>query len=243
MKVSIVNDYIELSKNVSKFIINYVNDNPNSLLCLAGGDTPLYTYKLLIEAHLKKEVDFSKCKFVSLDEWVGLGEEDKGSCVETLHSNLYKFLNLNTEQICFFDGLTEDLEAECKRVDKFIFENKGIDIILLGVGINGHLGFNEPGVDDSLYSNVVELDSSTIKVSEKYFDKKQEVAKGITLGMKHIYEARNILLMANGEKKASIIEKTLKVEKSSMIPSTLIRDNEKTVIFLDKKAAMYLEKI
>lgn len=241
MKVNVLENYEKMSKSVAEYIINYVNNKPESLLCLAGGDTPLLTYQYLVEAAEKKEVDFSKCKFVSLDEWIGLGEDVKGSCVETLYRTIYGKLPIEKDQVCFFNGVAKDLEVECKRVDKFIFDNSGVDIMLLGIGMNGHLGFNEPNVDTNLYCTVISLDPVTKTVGAKYFDQEVDVTSGITLGMKHIMESKSIILMANALKKADIVKATVEGEISVKVPASLARNVDNSQIFLDKEAASKLK--
>lgn len=242
MKINIYENYELMSKRVSEYIIDTVKKNPESLLCLAGGDTPLKTYEYLVESHNNKEVNFSKCKFVGLDEWVGLAKETKGSCVEMLNKHLYGKLELRENQVCFFDGLASDLENECKKVDQFIFDNNGIDLILLGLGMNGHLGFNEPNIDPDLYCTVVELDEVTTTVGEKYFNENIELKKGITIGMKHIFNSNIKIIMANGERKADIVKKVVENKKTREIPASLLIDEKSLDIFLDFGAASKLKK-
>lgn len=243
MKVNIRENYDAMSKSVSDQIINYINNKPESLLCLAGGDTPLKTFEYLVKADENKEVDFSKAKFVSLDEWVGLGSSTKGSCVETLYTHLYDKLSINVEkQVCFFDGLSEDLDKECKRVDEFIGGSNGIDICLLGIGMNGHLGFNEPNVDPELKCSVIPLDPVTKTVGAKYFDEDVNVTAGITVGLKHLLASKELILIANAEKKAEIVKKTIEGKITIEVPSTMARKNENSVIYLDEEAASKLEK-
>nr|WP_253199142.1 glucosamine-6-phosphate deaminase [Clostridium gasigenes] len=231
-----------MSKKASEYIIDTVNKKPESLLCLAGGDTPLKTYEYLVEAYNNNEVNFSKCKFVGLDEWVGLSKEVKGSCFEMLNKHLYSKLNLKENQVCFFDGIATNLEDECKRVDKFIFDNNNIDLVLLGVGMNGHLGFNEPNIDPNLYCTVVKLQEVTTKVGVKYFNENIELKKGITIGMKHIFKSNKKIIIANGEKKADIIKKIVENKKTIDIPASLLIDEKSLNIFLDNGAASKLKK-
>lgn len=243
MKVVVKKNYKEMSKGVADHIIQYINNKPEALLCFAGGDTPLQTYAYLVEAAANGEVDFSKCSFVSLDEWGGLGPETKGSCVETLYNCLYNKLPIDLEkQVCFFDGKSESLEDECKRVDKFIFDRNGIDIALLGIGMNGHLGFNEPGSDLESYSNIVPLDPVTKKVGAKYFEEELDLTVGITVGLKHLLNATDVILIANEAKKADIVKKTIEGEITNEVPSSLARKGTNSFIFLDEDAASKLEK-
>ena len=242
MKISIKENYDKMSKKAADFIINYINNKPDTLLCIAGGETPMCIFKYLAEYSSQKKVDFSKCKFVSLDEWVGLGRDTRGSCKETLYNHFFDLINITKEQICFFDGLTSDLEKECKRVDKFISDNGNIDLIVLGIGMNGHIGFNEPNVPLDTYCHVVGLDPVTKDVSVKYFDKALDVKQGISLGMKTINEADTILLIANDLRKSDIVKKTIEGEKTPKVPSSLLKDFPKLYFFLDEAAASKLDK-
>lgn len=242
MKVNIRENYDEMSKAVADKIISYVNNKPDSLLCLAGGDTPLKTFEYLVKASENKEVDFSKAKFVSLDEWVGLGASIKGSCVETLYTHLYDKLPINIkEQVCFFNGLTEDLDKECKRVDDFIEDNNGIDLCLLGIGMNGHLGFNEPGVNPELKCVVVPLHPISVKVGAKYFEEGVKLTSGITVGLKHLLSSKDLILIANAEKKAEIVKKTVEDEITIEVPSSMARKNKNSSIYLDSEAGSKLK--
>lgn len=242
MKVIVKKDYYEMSKGVANHIINYINNKPDSLLCFAGGDTPLQTYAYLVEAAANGQVDFSKCSFVSLDEWGGLGPETKGSCVETLYNHLYNKLPINVEkQVCFFNGKAENLEDECKRVDEFIFNKGNIDISLLGIGMNGHLGFNEPGADEEMYSGVIPLDPITKTVGSKYFEEELDLNVGITLGLKHLLNSNDVILIANASKKADIVKETVEGEISNKVPSSLARKCNSSFIYLDEEAASKLK--
>ncbi|WP_028777959.1 glucosamine-6-phosphate deaminase [Shimazuella kribbensis] len=242
MQLNILENYEQMSQATAQTIIECVMKKPKSLLCLAGGHTPLRTFELLVEAAQNQQVDFRQCHFVSLDEWVGLGKDTAGSCKETLYHTLFDPLSIREEQICFFDGLTSDLATESQRIDSFIHQHQQIDLILLGVGMNGHLGFNEPNVNPDLYSHIVDLDPITKQVSSKYFDTKLEVKQGITLGMKHIFEAGNILLIANNVKKSAIVQQTVEGEITTKIPSTLLQNHPNVHVFLDQAAASKLER-
>ena len=240
MEIIIKQDYDKMSKEAADFIVNYINNKPETLLCIAGGETPAGILKYLVEASNDKKVDFSKCKFVSLDEWVGLGRETKGSCIETLYNNFFDPIHAREDQICFFDGLADNMENECKKVDKFISDHGNLDLIVLGIGMNGHIGFNEPNVPIDTYCHVVDLDPITKDVSVKYFDEALDVKQGISLGMKTINESDTILLMANEERKAEIVRKTVNEEKTPLVPSSLLKDFPKLYFFLDKAAASKL---
>ena len=240
MNIKVLTDYEEMSKCTAEFIIEFVQKKPDSLLCLAGGHTPLRTFGFLVDAVKNGKVDFDRCKFVGLDEWVGLGRSVKGSCQETLYNSLFHRILIPKENICFFDGLAEDLGAECRRIDDFISTNGKIDLIMLGLGLNGHLGFNEPNVNVNLFSHVVELDEITKEVASKYFEEEVSIKKGISLGMQHIMDSDTIILIANGPKKAEIVKQTVERERTNKVPSSLIRDLPNVQLFLDKGAASLL---
>ncbi len=242
MKTITFKDSVEVSEAVAAEIIKIVNQKPNAVICIAGGDTPLPVMQELIREADQKKVDFSKAYFVGLDEWVGLGKETKGSCIQTLQDNLYGPLGLREEQIIFFDGKTSDLEKELDRINTFIAKN-GLDFILLGIGMNGHIGFNEPGVKIDSEAQVVALDEVTTTVMTKYFDEQLPLTEGITLGFKQILAAKNIVLMATGVKKAEIVKKTVKTEPTNQLPATVLKLAEKEADFyLDEAAASLLEE-
>lgn len=243
MKVNILESYNDMSKAVADHIINYIENKPNSLFCFAGGDTPLKAYEYISNEINSRNIDVSKVKFVSLDEWVGIGHETKGSCIEMLYKHLYNKIPINIqEQVCFFNGKSENLEYECNRVDKFIFDNGGLDISLLGIGMNGHLGFNEPNVNPNLYCTVITLDEVTKTVGTKYFENEVKITAGITVGLKHIFKSKEVILIANGEKKADIVKKTVEGEKTIQVPSSLVNDSTNSFIYLDRSAANKLKK-
>lgn len=226
-----------LAKAVSDQIESLLQKKTDALICIAGGETPLKTMAELVRRNKKGKIDFSKAYFVGLDEWVGLGRETKGSCRQTLYDYFYDQLdNVQPDHICFFDGKASDLDNECKRIDTFIEERGGIDFILLGIGMNGHIGFNEPGVPVDVNAHVVDLDDVTKKVMSKYFDQDLPLTNGISLGMKQIEQAKEIVVAATGAKKAEIIERTIQSEPTTKIPATLLKNAPHTQFFVDQEA-------
>ncbi|HHQ1150938.1 TPA: glucosamine-6-phosphate deaminase [Listeria innocua] len=237
MKLIINENEHLVAETVSQRIIELVKAKPASLICIAGGDTPLLTIEALIKASQAGEVDFSQTQFVGLDEWVGLGRETKGSCIQTLYDAFFDRLeNVSGDQICFFDGKAKDLAAECARVDAFIDERGGMDFILLGIGLNGHIGFNEPFVPVDVNCHVVELDDVTKRVMSKYFDTDLPLTHGISLGMKQILAAKEIYLVATGAKKVDIVKQVIEKAPTVAIPATLVKEANTTLV-IDKVAA------
>jgi len=237
MKINIADNYEEMSKMAAEHIIQAVQRKPNALLSIAGGSTPLGMLRYLIEASRENRVSFAECKFVSLDEWVGLGGGDEGSCRSTLDQHFFEPLSIREDQIRFYDGRSPDLEGECEKTDLFVKEHGPIDVIVLGVGLNGHLGFNEPGCEMDTYSHIVELDDVTRAVSVKYFSEQKNLNHGITLGMKHIMESTDVMLLADGDKKAEIVKATALGEMTEQVPSSLLREHGRFELFLDERAA------
>jgi 6-phosphogluconolactonase/glucosamine-6-phosphate isomerase/deaminase len=188
---------------------------------MAAGDTPRLACKYLKEIATRESVDFSRCVFVALDEWVGIPPDNEGSC----------FYFLNTPR---------DLDLECQNMDAVIRQKGGIDLMVVGVGMNGHIGFNEPGVSPNLYSHVIALDQTTQTVGQKYFKTSTTLQKGITLGLRHLLESRKAILMASGQKKAEIIRNSLEEKISDEIPSGIIRKHDNGSVMIDKEAASLL---
>lgn len=236
MNIDIKQDYPDLCTAVAQQVIDCVAAKPDALICIAGGDTPLGVFAALVEASNDGRVNFTRAFFLGLDEWLGLGRDDKGSCREMVWHHFFDKLPLRDEQICFFDGLTNDPAAECQRVDAFIAAHQQIDIVVLGIGMNGHIGFNEPGVSVENTCHVVDLDPVTQAVSVKYFGEPREVKQGISLGIKTLRAAKRMLLMASGEKKSAIVAKTVQAESSSDIPSTLVKDHPNVTLMVDRAA-------
>lgn len=240
MKVAVYNNYQEMSTATAEFISNYVNQKPRSLLCFPSGETPTATLDLLVQYSLQKKVDFSQCRFVGLDEWVGMDEHMPGSCKHYMYTHFFNRLHIPRENIAFFDAKAKDLDKECKRIDQYIFDHGPIDIMLVGMGLNGHVGLNEPGVSFDLYAHYINLDAITIETAQKYFPSDTPLKQGITLGIKHIMEAKTACLFASGTKKAGILAKALEGEISSNVPASIFQIHPNSLVMLDKDVAREL---
>jgi glucosamine-6-phosphate deaminase len=240
MKIYVSRDYQEMSLQAADLITDYVRQKPNSLISFAAGNTPLGTFSRLVEAVRQGKVSFAQCRFVSLDEWVGLNGTDAGSCRQTLDDHFFKPVGIDPRNIHFFDGKCGDPEAECRSMDEFIFAHGQIDFMLLGVGMNGHLGFNEPGVSFDLYSHVTDLDPVTKQVSSKYFQEQKDLQQGITLGIKHIMEADTVIAIADGAKKADIMKAAFRNEVSDQVPASILQRHPNFSLCLDEAAAQQL---
>jgi galactosamine-6-phosphate isomerase len=223
-----------LAQNVADYIHNLVKQKSNATLVLTSGNTPIRAYQLLAAQSTAEE--FADCMIIGLDEWVGVGPENEGSCQYIVEQNLLKPLGVLPENYTFFNGLADDLQFECERIDKLISQRGGLDFIVVGVGMNGHIGLNEPGYDFDNYCHVTELADITIEVGQKYFKSETPLTQGITIGLKHLLEAKTAMLMASGKRKAEIIKQTVSAEISSEIPSTVFQLHKNVLIWLDEAA-------
>jgi len=240
MTLSIFPDYRSLSEKAADEIIHIVQNKPTAVLCFATGDTPRLCYQLMVQKAKVAQIDFSAVSFVGLDEWVGIPPSNEGSCHFFLDNLVLRHLNFSSVNIHLFDGLSDDLIRECKKMDQFLREKGGVDLMLVGVGMNGHIGFNEPGISSHYYSHLVELEDTTTLVGQKYFKEETPLKQGITLGLKHLSEAKKVLMLANGFRKAPIIKKALEHGISDQMPASIIRTHPNSEVMLDEEAASML---
>jgi galactosamine-6-phosphate isomerase len=238
-----INDTYELmSAKTARAVIDLIQSHKNPVLSPASGDSPIGLYRQLLNEVNKNETDISRCFFVGLDEWAGMNGNDEGSCRFHLNNQLFNPLQIAEKQIGFFDGRAKDLNEECNRIENFIKEHGGIDLAIVGLGMNGHVGMNEPGTSPSLHSHVAEIDSITQQVGQKYFKEKTALSKGITLGIANLMEARNVFLLVNGKKKAEIVKQVLEGEISAKFPASFLRNHKNFSVYLDNEAASLLQK-
>ena len=240
MEVIIETDYERMSAATAEHIVAAIQKNPKALLCLAAGDTPRLAYSMIGKIAAEKQINLDQCSFVSLDEWMGIPPQNEGSCQYFLRSVVFGPLHIREDRIHLFDALSTDPAAECEKMDRFIAAKGAIDLMVVGIGRNGHIGFNEPGVPFEKYSHVVDLDEVTRSVGQKYFSQKTELSQGITLGLQYLLESKKAILIANGEKKAEVIRRALEEEISTAMPASAIRKHNNAFVILDKEAASSL---
>ena len=235
-KIIVKEDSSILAKTIAIEIANYINQNKDCLICLAAGDTPLLVYKELITLQLNNYVNLSDAYYVSLDEWLDLGYQDVGSCIEVMTNNFYKPANISADHLMLFDGQTTDVKEHLKQVTDFINKHNGIDYTLLGIGMNGHVGFNEPFSKQADGCLLFPLDEVTKKVSSKYFDKDIDVKYGIGVSINELVKADKISLIATGSHKQNIIKRTINDTPSIEVPASIIFNQVQTILYLDKEA-------
>ena len=239
MKVIRQKNYQVLSEFMATEIANAIKVNPSLVLCMASGDTPKLTAELLEKKIQSEKIDHSKIKFIGLDEWVGLPPTNTGSCHYFFQKKLIEPLQLKSSQYFLFDALSDDLDNECDKMDGVISENR-IDIMVVGIGMNGHIGFNEPGTSFQNQCHVIELDESTKAVGQKYFNGPVELNKGITVGFDHLMNARKVFLIANGIKKAEVIKKAVEGPIIESFPASIMQQHADSYIVIDEEAATLL---
>lgn len=236
-KINVYQDYESMSLAAAERVMALLSRKPNAVICLPSGSTPLGMFKILVSANQKGTTDFSKCVFIGLDEWIGFGAEDDGGCRNLLDKDFLKPIGLRNDQIVFFDGKARDPEAECMRVNQVVANLNGLDLIILGVGMNGHLALNEPGTPWHTYAHVSELENITKEVGQKYFNKSTALTKGITIGIRHIMEAKTAILMASGAAKAEVISRALAFPVTTDFPATVLQNHLNAEFLLDSEAA------
>ena len=236
-KISIYPDYALMSSAAAERVIDLMNHKPESVICFPSGSSPKGMFDALVRANQNGRVDFSKCIFIGLDEWVGLGAGDDGSCRDLLDRDFLKPIGLRADQIVFFDGKAFDPQAECDRVNKIVESLGGLDLIILGVGMNGHLALNEPGTSWDTYAHISDLDPVTVEVGQKYFNQPTALTRGTTVGIRHILEARAAILLASGASKAPVVQRALAFPVSKDFPATVLQNHLNAEFILDADAA------
>jgi galactosamine-6-phosphate isomerase len=237
MKIFVSDTYQNMSKKAADEFIQKVQALENPLICPASGDSPAGLYNELVKRVKSQELDISNWLFVGLDEWAGMNAKDEGSCRYHLDHQLFDPLQITDERICFFDGRANDLRMECERIESFIDLHGGIEVAILGLGVNGHVGMNEPGTRRMMRSHVADIAQATQKMGQKYFKKQQVLTQGITLGIATLMEARHVLLLVSGKHKAEITHKIIEDQISEDLPASLLRNHPSFKIFLDQPAA------
>jgi len=226
----------QLAQHTARHIAALLQTKPDATLCLASGDTPIATYHALVELAQTGHANVNECTFVGLDEWVGFGPTDQGSCSFYLYRDLFAPLRLRPEQIQYFDAKATNLGRECQRIDDFIRSRGGLDLLLVGVGLNGHIALNEPGTPFTYYCHVSNLAETTIQVGQKYFATPTELNQGITLGLQHLMDAHEVILMATGQRKAPVIRQALQGPVAEEFPASIIQQHPNAHVWIDAEA-------
>lgn len=232
-----VRDYTEMSQKAAEYIIEKVRRIPNIKLGLATGGTPIGTYQNLIEDHQKNKTSYQNVLTFNLDEYVGLSGDNQNSYRYFMNDKLFNHIDIDKNNTFIPRGNVEDIEAECQRYEELIHHHGGVDLQVLGIGSNGHIGFNEPGTSFTSKTHVVNLTASTIEANARFFNSKEEVpTKAITMGISSIMKSKEILLLISGEKKREAMQKLLHAEVTESFPASILRNHPSVTIIADQAA-------
>lgn len=242
IKIIVEKDYEKMSERAAQIVAEQINLQADINLGLATGGTTTGMYKQLVKMHQENKLDFSEVVCFNLDEYTDLNPEDSNSYHYYMNDNFFKEINIKAENIHLPNGIAADLEKECRDYELSIQNSGGIDLQVLGIGSNAHIGFNEPGENLNPLTEVVELTTETIKANSRYFDSKEDVPKkAISMGIATILKAKKLLLLANGKKKAEAIQKTINSKISTRVPSTLLQTHPDVTMVIDKDAASLID--
>ncbi len=240
MEVIIKNNYEEISKLAADYLINTVKAKNNAILGLPTGSTPIGMYQEVINRY-KDNISFQNVRTFNLDEYVGLDKSNINSYRYFMDENLFSHIDIKEENIHIPNGVARDIEKECINYENLLKTTGQMDIMYLGIGHNGHIGFNEPDEFFEPYTHIVKLTEDTIESNKRFFDNIESVPKtAITMGIKTIMSAKKIILLASGESKAEAILKTVKGKITPRVPASILQLHNDVTLIIDKDAAKFL---
>lgn len=232
MQIYKASDYKDMSRKAANIISAQVIMKPNCVLGLATGSTPIGTYQQLIEWYKKGDLDFADVMTVNLDEYKGLPRTNDQSYYYFMHQNLFDQVNINPENTHLPNGMEMDSEKECKRYEALIHSLGGVDLQLLGLGHNGHIGFNEPNEAFEKETHCVDLQARTIEANKRFFASADDVPRqAYTMGIKTIMQAKKILVVVSGEDKADIVARAFFGPVTPSVPASILQmHNDVTLV-------------
>ena len=237
MRIIKAKDYKEMSRKAANIIAAQVIAKPDSVLGLATGSTPIGMYQELIAGYKNGDLDFSQVKSVNLDEYRGLPREHDQSYYYFMYENLFKDINIDLNNTNVPNGMELDSDKECERYNQVIDSMGGVDIQVLGLGHNGHIGFNEPADSFAKLTHCVDLTPSTIEANKRFFASADDVPRqAYTMGIQTIMKAKKILLIVSGADKAAILKEALCGEVTPQVPASILQFNNDVVVVADEAA-------
>lgn len=238
MRIITVKNYENMSMLAANIVSAQVISSSNSVLGLATGDTPIGLYKQLIDWHQNSALDFSNIRTVNLDEYIGLSEKHRQSYAWFMNNIFFSNVNINPDNTFLPDGLAVDIEAECERYERMISTLGGIDLQILGLGHNGHIGFNEPDTYFKKSTHYTVLSESTLSANQRFFSNRDEMPKSvISMGIGTIMHAKRILLLCSGEGKSEILFKSLYGNIDPRIPASILQLHPDLTVVADEEAS------
>lgn len=241
MKVIITNDYDEMSKTAFKFIKNEIKDNPEAVLGLATGSTPIGLYEYMVRDYRENGTSYARITTVNLDEYEGLSPQNEQSYAFFMDKHLFGQIDIDRKNTFLPDGTAENSKEECRRYNSLLKEHVP-DVQILGIGSNGHIGFNEPGTDFESVTHLVQLMQNTIKDNSRLFDDISQVPRrAYSMGIKNILSAKKIIVMASGANKAKAVYEMVNGKISADCPATALRNHSDVTVIVDAAAGKLLK--
>ncbi|MBE7085357.1 MAG: glucosamine-6-phosphate deaminase [Clostridiales bacterium] len=240
MNVIITENYEEMSKKAAEILIGIVKSNPNAILGLATGSSPIGTYKNMIKDHKENGTSYKNVKTVNLDEYVGLTKDHDQSYAYFMRTNLFDYIDIDQNNTNLPCGSAPDTQKECDRYNALL-ETMKQDVQVLGLGSNGHIGFNEPNTPFESVTHLVDLTENTIKDNSRLFASIDEVPRqALSMGIKNIMQAKSILMVVSGKNKAEAVKGMVKGEVTPALPASVLQLHPYVTIVCDKDAASLL---
>lgn len=240
MKLIIVKDYQEVSKKAADIVIELIKGNKEAKLGLATGSSPIGLYRNLIDAYQQKEISFQDVTTFNLDEYVGISREHSQSYFSFMQENLFKHIDIDLDHVHLPDNDLDKISTIAKDYNKLLKKNQ-LDLQVLGIGSNGHIGFNEPGTPFANETFIVDLDERTRKDNSRFFGSIEDVPKqAITMGIKNIMRAKHILLIASGKEKSEAVYQMIYGEITPDLPASVLQLHPHCTVIIDEDAAQLL---
>lgn len=242
MKIIQVKDYEQMSQKAAEYIIEKVCLNPSIKLGLATGGTPIGTYQNLIMDHKKNGTSYHQVTSFNLDEYIGIAAENKNSYRYFMNTHLFNHIDINQDNTHIPRSDVENVQGECNRFEDLIAQQGGIDLQILGIGSNGHIGFNEPNTPFASKTHIVNLTDSTIQANARYFNKLEDVPKrAITMGISTIMKSKEILLLVSGENKSDALTLLLTQGIDESFPASVLKNHPYVTMIADEAAVAGLK--
>jgi glucosamine-6-phosphate deaminase len=237
VEIRVLQDYGDLSRAAADILAERLREKPDAVFMLPTGSTPLGMYRRLVEMHTEEGLSFARATFFNLDEYLGLPAEHLASYRCYMEENIYCCVDVDLGRVYVPDGAAADPAAECERYEAAIREAGGADICVLGIGRNGHIGFNEPGASFDSRTRVVRLAESTRRINAQDFEGNRAPERAITVGMGTIFEAKEVLLLASGENKAEAVAEAVEGPVTEQVPASILQRHPSATFLLERSAA------
>ncbi len=243
MKIIVTKNYEELSRKAGNLFASQLILKTNAVIGLATGSSPVGMYKELVRIYQAGDIDFDEVVSFNLDEYIGISPDNEQSYHYFMKENLFNHINIRPENIHIPSGIAVDMTVAASSYDKMIEEAGMIDIQILGIGNNGHIGFNEPDVKFEARTHIVELEQETIEANSRFFDSIEEVpTQAISMGIKNIMQSRKIVLIASGEGKAKVVQQMIEGPITPELPASVLQLHPDVTVILDEEAASLLTR-